>query len=65
MKKWTVYKQINQPLLCTYVTKKIFSNKKNLILYTPRNQLDGSVVCHIGEVHLKDKAKGEILNHII
>ena len=64
MKKFLIYKNKNQPLLCTYVEKKIRPIKKNLILYTPRNKLSGSVICHIGEAHLKDKAKGEILNYI-
>ena len=64
MKKWIIFERENQPLLCTYVNKKIKKNSKNVILYEPRNKLDGSVVCHLGEVHLKDKSKGKILNFI-
>jgi len=63
MKKWISYKNENQPLLCTYVDRKIDTTNKNIILYKSRADLSGSVVCHLGEVHLKDKAKGEILNY--
>ena len=26
--------------------------------------MNGSIVCHLGEVHLKDKAKGQILKYL-
>ncbi len=64
MRKWIKYKTENQPLLCTYVNKKIDTNKANIILYKPRNKVSGSVICHIGEAHLKDKAKGKIFNSL-
>ena len=64
MEKWVTFNRENQPLLCTYVNKKIKKNKKNVILYEPRNKLNGSVVCHLGEVHLRNKSKGNILNFI-
>ena len=64
MKKWISYKNENQPLLCTYVDQKIESSNKNIILYKPRINLSGSVVCHLGEAHLKDRAKGKILNNL-
>lgn len=65
MKKYLVHDHKHQPLLCTYVKKKIFSNKKNVILYSPRaNPENGSVVCHIGELHIKDKAMGKILRNL-
>jgi aspartate aminotransferase-like enzyme len=64
MKKWISYKKENQPLLCTYVDQKIDATNKNIILYKPRINLSGSVVCHLGEAHLKDKAKGKILNNL-
>lgn len=54
----------NQPLLCTHVKKKIFSKEKSVILYQPRNNLEGSVVCHLGEAHLKKLAKGKILDKL-
>ena len=54
----------NQPLLCTHVTKKIFVGKKNIILYQPRNNLKGSVVCHLGEAHLKRLSRGKIIDEL-
>ena len=53
-----------QPLLCTHVRCKITSNNKNVILYKPRNNIGGSVVCHLGEVHLGKLAKGKILENL-
>ena len=54
----------NQPMLCTHVTKKIFVKKRNIILYQPRNNLKGSVVCHLGEAHLKRLSKGKIIDEL-
>lgn len=42
---------INQPLLCTYLNGKVGGLDENIVLYTPRSELPGSVVCHLGEVH--------------
>lgn len=53
-----------QPLLCTQINLKIKNSNKNVILYEPRSNLKGSIVCHLGEVHLKDKAKGDILKYL-
>jgi 2-aminoethylphosphonate-pyruvate transaminase len=64
MKKWITFDDENQPLLCTYINKKIKKIKNNVILYEPRNKLQGSVVCHLGEVHLRDKSNGNILDFI-
>jgi len=56
----------NQPLLCTHVKLEIKGkNKKNIILYNPREKIKGSIVCHLGELHLKKKAKGKILENLI
>lgn len=52
----------HQPQLCTHVTCRITSHDSRAILYTPRNDLGGAVVCHLGEVHLGRSAKGELLN---
>jgi len=41
----------NQPLLCTYLEGEVVKNDNNVVLYTPRTELDGSVVCHLGEIH--------------
>ena len=37
---------------------------KKVILYQSRGDIDGSIVCHLGEVHLKKKSKGKILDSI-
>ena len=55
---------MNQPNLCTLINKKIKSLNKNIVLYQSRANIKGSVVCHLGEVHLKKKAKGKIINFI-
>ena len=65
MKNYLSLPYINQPKLCTHVTKKIFSKNKSVILYKPRNNLEGSVVCHLGEAHLKKFSKGRILDELI
>ena len=46
-----------QPNLCTLINKKIVKKNKNVILYQSRADIAGSVVCHLGEAHLKRKAK--------
>ena len=51
-----------QPNLCTHVNKIIKSKNKKVILYSPRNNIGGSVVCHLGEAHLGKNAKGNILD---
>ena len=40
-------------------------SSSKVILYQPRLKLDGSVICHLGEAHLMDKAKGKILDYLI
>lgn len=64
MSKYLTLPLKNQPLLCTHVNTKITKNNKNVILYSPRNNLSGSVVCHLGEAHLGNKAKGDILKYL-
>lgn len=64
MKEHLTVHESMQPLLCTYVDVKIKTKNKKVILYQPRNNLSGSVVCHIGEVHLGNKAKGDILKYL-
>lgn len=51
----------HQPQLCTYVDCRLISDEPKAILYAPRTNLTGSVVCHLGEVHLGRTARGEIL----
>ena len=59
-----VYNMKNQPLLCTYANCKIGTKDRRVIFYKPRINLTGSVVCHLGEVHLAKFAAGKILNKI-
>jgi aspartate aminotransferase-like enzyme len=64
MEKFLNYPDYNQPLLCTLVNKKIYKKNKSVVLYKSRANIKGSIVCHLGEVYLKKKSKGEILNYI-
>lgn len=64
MSKFLVYPSENQPNLCTLTNKKISSLNKNVVLYQSRADIKGSVVCHLGEVHLKKMSKGKILNYL-
>ncbi len=64
MSKFLVYPSENQPNLCTLTNKKISSLNKNVVLYQSRADIKGSVVCHLGEVHLKRMSKGKILNYL-
>lgn len=64
MSQYLNYELDQQPNLCTLVNKKIIQKDKKTILYQSRADITGSVVCHLGEVHLKRKAKGEIINSI-
>ena len=59
-----IYSKKNQPLLCTYVKCKLKAKDKRVIFYKARNNLPGSVVCHLGEAHLGKSAKAEILKKI-
>lgn len=54
--------QEQQPQLCTHVKCKISSKDERAILYAPRTDFGGSVVCHLGEVHLGGAARGDILS---
>jgi 2-aminoethylphosphonate-pyruvate transaminase len=52
LKKWSeLVRKDNQPLLCTYVEGEVLPNDDNIVLYTPRSELKGSVICHFGEIH--------------
>ncbi len=64
MKNYLSYAKDQQPNLCTLINKKIAKKDNKTILYQSRADITGSVVCHLGEVHLKRKAKGEIINSI-
>ena len=52
MKKWPkLIREGNQPLLCTYLEAEVEPKDDNIVLYTPRSELKGSVICHFGEIH--------------
>ena len=51
----------NQPLLCTYIEGNVVSKDQNVVLYSPRSELTGSVLCHLGEIHYDEL---NILNRI-
>ena len=59
-----IYEDRYQPLLCTYSKKKIISKNNNVVLYKTRSKIKGSILCHLGEVHLGKKSKGNILKNI-
>lgn len=58
------YTEKNQPNLCTLINKKIKKIDNSVVLYKSRADITGSVVCHLGEVHLKKDSKGKILRSI-
>lgn len=54
----------NQPLICTHTTCGIISKSDKAVLYKPRNLNNGSIVCHLGEIHLRDSAKGNLVDFL-
>ena len=54
-----------QPLLCTHVTCDIKATDEKAVLYTARNNIGGNIVCHIGEAHLGNLAKGKIQSSLV
>lgn len=50
-----------QPLLCTHLQCDLVAREPSAVLYVPRDLVSGSVVCHLGEVHLGAAARGDIL----
>lgn len=57
------YKSENQPILCTRLNKKIQSTNKNVevIFYKPRLQIDGSIVCHLGEIYREEQYISDLI----
>lgn len=51
-----------QPLLCTRTRSRINSVEAHAVTYVSRSDISGSIVCHLGEVHLKEKAIGKIFD---
>ncbi len=62
MKDYLTLPNPYQPLLCTHVNCEIKSSDPRAILYKPRSNVGGSVVCHLGEVYLGRAAQGGILD---
>jgi len=60
-----VYPPEQQPLLCTRTTRKIVSTNPTAVLYSPRMPIEGSVVCHLGEVHLAKESQAAILDQLV
>lgn len=51
-----------QPLLCTGIEKELSTHDSRVVLYTPRLNIAGSIVCHLGELHLGARAQGDIID---
>jgi 2-aminoethylphosphonate-pyruvate transaminase len=67
MKKFADYLTLptyQQPLLCTHIACHLEAETGNYVFYTPRSSLPGSIVCHLGEVHLKEKAQGDMFQDL-
>jgi len=41
----------HQPMLCTYLSAEVLAADDQVVLYQPRSNLPGSIICHLGEVH--------------
>jgi len=64
MKDYLTFGIEKQPLLCTKVSCEISTKDIRSVLYKPRTTDPGSVICHLGEVHLARDAKGLILDEL-
>ena len=52
LNEWpNLVRKYNQPLLCTYLDGKVSKQDNNIVCYSPRSKLKGSVICHFGEIH--------------
>lgn len=60
MKPWLSQPDEHQPLLCSHVRLKVATNNAATVLYSSRYPLQGSIICHLGEVHLGRAARGQI-----
>lgn len=59
-----VHPMQNQPKLCTAVKSKVRGKNPAVILYESRLPNSHTIICHLGEVHLGEKAKGKILEYL-
>jgi aspartate aminotransferase-like enzyme len=64
MKPWLTQADEHQPLLCSHVKRKVTTNNAATVLYSSRYPLEGSIICHLGEVHLGRAACGQILESL-
>jgi aspartate aminotransferase-like enzyme len=64
MKPWLSHADEQQPLLCSHVKRKVTTNNAATVLYSSRYPLEGSIICHLGEVHLGRAACGHILESL-
>lgn len=64
MRPWIMVPHSNQPLLCTRVALRVGTANPAAVLYSSRYPIDGSIICHLGEVHLGRKARGQILDSL-
>lgn len=64
MKPWLSQPDEYQPLLCSHVKRKVSTNNAATVLYSSRYPLEGSIICHLGEVHLGRAACGHILESL-
>ena len=62
-KNYILFPLKHQPLLCTYLKRKVVGSSQKVVLYQPRVKLPGSVICHLGEAHLGSKATGKNLEY--
>lgn len=53
-----------QPLLCTRTRSRIIATDPHAVTYVSRSNIAGSIVCHLGEAHLKQAATGKILDFL-
>ncbi len=53
-----------QPLLCTRLNRRVRALDPRSILYESRLPQAGSIICHLGEVHLGLQARGAILDDL-
>ncbi len=54
----TFYSIKEEPLICTRLQKKIRSvdDKIKIVFYKPRIDIEGSIVCHFGEIYKKEQS---------
>lgn len=62
---YIVHPAQNQPLLCTMVSRQLMSSSGKSVMYEPRGVVSGSVVSHLGEVHLGQGATGQIIEDLV